>query len=85
MHHLQQSFPTESECEGLRVELNASKKRQHSLEQQQAECMADWLIVSADFFFDEQWEKRDPGGLGYIGDEILCSYVGVIVYHDKDP
>jgi hypothetical protein len=36
MLHLQKSFPTESECQGLRIELNASKSGQQSLEEQQA-------------------------------------------------
>ena len=47
MHHLQRSFPTESECEGLRVELNASKKRQHSLEQQQVLLERSWAEEKA--------------------------------------
>ena len=30
-------------------------------------------------------EKRAPGWLGYIGDEILPSYIGIIINHCKDP
>ncbi len=30
-------------------------------------------------------EQRAPGCLGYIGDEILPSYVGIIINHYKDP
>ena len=29
-------------------------------------------------------EKRNPGCLGYIGDEILPSYVGIIINRYKD-
>ena len=31
----------------------------------------------------EQWKK--PGWLGYIGDEILPNYLGIIINHYKDP
>ena len=40
-----------------------------------------------DIFFGntgEQWKKQ-PGYLGYTGDEILPTYVGIIVDHYKDP
>ena len=30
-------------------------------------------------------EKRAPGWLDYIGDEILPSYIGIIISHYKDP
>ncbi len=30
-------------------------------------------------------KKRAPGWLGYIGDEILPSYMGIIINHYKDP
>ena len=30
-------------------------------------------------------EKRAPACLGYIGDEILPSYMGIIINHYKDP
>ena len=30
-------------------------------------------------------EKRAAGWLGYIGDEILPSYIGIIINHYKDP
>ena len=30
-------------------------------------------------------EKRAPGWLGYIGDEILPMYMGIIINHYKDP
>ena len=30
-------------------------------------------------------EKRDPDWLGYIGDEILPSYIGITINHYKDP
>ncbi len=30
-------------------------------------------------------EKRAPGWLGYIGDEKLPSYIGIIINHYKDP
>ena len=30
-------------------------------------------------------EKRAPGYLLYIGDEILPSYIGIIIHHYKDP
>ena len=29
--------------------------------------------------------KTKAGCLGYVGDEILPSYVGIIINHDKDP
>ena len=29
-------------------------------------------------------EKRAPGCLGYIGDDILPSYIGIIISHYKD-
>ena len=29
--------------------------------------------------------KQSPGCLGYVGDEILPSYVGIIINHYKDP
>eukprot|EP00435_Cladocopium_sp_Y103_P031657 s156_g8.t1 len=47
MLHLQESFPTESECQGLRVELNASKSRQQSLEQQQVLLERSWAEEKA--------------------------------------
>ena len=31
----------------------------------------------------EQW--KNPGCLGYIGDEILPSYIGIVINHYKDP
>ncbi len=30
-------------------------------------------------------EKRDTSCLGYIGHEILHSYMGIIINHYKDP
>ena len=30
-------------------------------------------------------EKRAPGWLDYIGDEILPSYIGILSNHYKDP
>ena len=30
-------------------------------------------------------EKRAPGWFGYIGDDILPSYIGIIINHYKDP
>ena len=30
-------------------------------------------------------EKRPPGCLVYIGDEILPSYIGILINHCKDP
>ena len=35
--------------------------------------------------FHMSHEKRAPGWLGYIGDEILPSYIGTIINHYKDP
>ena len=29
--------------------------------------------------------EKNTGWLGYIGDEILPSYIGIIVNHYKDP
>ena len=29
--------------------------------------------------------EKNPGWLGYIGDEILPSYIGIIINHYKDP
>ena len=29
--------------------------------------------------------KKQPGWLGYIGDEILPSFIGIIINHCKDP
>ena len=35
---------------------------------------------------DDQIEPRkNPGWLGYIGDEILPNYIGIIINHYKDP
>ena len=31
---------------------------------------------------NEVHEKRAPGYLGYIGDEILPSYIGIIINHE---
>ena len=31
----------------------------------------------------EQW--KNPGWLGYIGDEQLPRYIGIITYHYKNP
>lgn len=47
MLHLQKSFPTESECQGLRIELNASKSRQQSLEEQQVLLERSWAEEKA--------------------------------------
>ena len=30
-------------------------------------------------------EKRAPGWLGFIGDENLPSYIGILINHYKDP
>ena len=30
-------------------------------------------------------EKRAPGCLGYIGDETLSGYMGILISHYKDP
>ena len=30
-------------------------------------------------------DQGAPGCLGYIGDEILPSYIGIIISHYKDP
>ena len=32
-----------------------------------------------------QSHEKNPGWLGYIGDEILPSYTGIIINHCKDP
>ena len=29
--------------------------------------------------------EKKPGWLGYIGGEILPSYIGIIIHHYKDP
>ena len=29
--------------------------------------------------------NKNPGWLGYIGDEILPNYIGIIISHHKDP
>ena len=29
--------------------------------------------------------EKNPGWLGYIGNEILPSYIGIIINHCKDP
>ena len=42
MHRLQKSFANESECQGLRVELDASKKSQRSMEAQQVIDQKSW-------------------------------------------
>ena len=36
------------------------------------------------FFFNVSNEEN-PGWLGYIGDDILPSYIGIIINHYKDP
>ena len=34
----------------------------------------------------DEWKKRAPGWFrGFVGDEILPSYVGIIANHCKDP
>ena len=33
----------------------------------------------------EPRKKRAPGWLGYVGDEILPSYIGMSINHYKDP
>ena len=35
--------------------------------------------------YDMSNEKRAPGWLGYIRDEILPNFIGIIVSHYKDP
>ena len=35
--------------------------------------------------FPYLYEERNPGWLKYIGDEIVPSYIGIIVNHYKDP
>ena len=42
-----------------------------------------YSILSKHFHLSN--EKRDPGSLGYIGDEKLPSYVGIKINHYKDP
>ena len=42
----------------------------------------DSYVASMDSY--DQW-KKTPGCLGYIGDEILPSYVGIIEKNHKDP
>ena len=42
MHRLQQSFANDSECQGLRVQLDASKQREQSLETQQVLLERSW-------------------------------------------
>lgn len=42
MHRLQQSFANDSECQGLRVQLDASKQREQSLETQQILLERAW-------------------------------------------
>ena len=46
-----------------------------------------WMMLMCCFYFGiEQWKKDTRFGcLGYRGDEILPSYVGIIVNHYKDP
>ena len=34
---------------------------------------------------DEQWSRRAQGWLGYVGDEILPTYIGIIFSNYKDP
>ena len=34
--------------------------------------------------WSEQWKKA-PGCLGYLGDDILPNYMGIIANHYKDP
>ena len=29
--------------------------------------------------------EKNPGWLGFIGDEMLPSYIGIIINHYKDP
>ena len=42
-------------------------------------------LVRVLFWPLEQWKKGPPGWLGYIGDEILPRYIGIIINHYKDP
>eukprot|EP00438_Fugacium_kawagutii_P010908 Skav211519 [mRNA] locus=scaffold352:247468:248385:+ [translate_table: standard] len=48
MHHLQQAFANESECQGLQLQLDASKQRERSLEQQQIILQKGWDEEKAD-------------------------------------
>ena len=35
--------------------------------------------------FPQVSHEKYPGWLGYIGDDILPSYIGIIINHYKDP
>ena len=43
------------------------------------------LLTGGEAEADLSNEKRAPGWLGYIGDEKLPSYIGIIINHYKDP
>ncbi len=45
---------------------------------------AAWIAIGE--YAKTSWAmKKTPGCLGYLGDEILPSYVATIINHYKDP
>ena len=45
----------------------------------------DIFVVPRQNPSQEQWNKGPGGCLGYTGDEILPSYLGITINHYKDP
>ena len=69
---------------------DALKAEEHQVES--PESFRDRLLqVQEDFpehlgvLLGEVHEKRDPCCSGYIGDDILPSYMGITIKHYKDP
>lgn len=74
MQRLQKSFANENECQGLRLELDASKKREKALESQQAPVKVPFSISLPQVVQERVWneERADlEKELGCTGDH--CS------------
>ena len=68
-------------CDGLVSRLQGS-----SGSIKEAKIDSKTTCLSAIFCWNQlSNEKRAPGWLGYIGDEKLPSYIGIIINHCKDP
>ena len=53
---------------------------------------ASWSLRPARLTPPQPWttqghmsNEKNPGCLGYLGDDILPSYIGIIINHYKDP
>ena len=66
---------TETEVNGYEVRAPKTTCSKHPVHLQEG--------YSPGFYLSH--EKRAPGWLGFIGDEILSSYMGIIINYYKDP